>query len=213
VKLVVRELGLFSRNLPVQTAESNVADSEDSYVPNLEHDEHVILVETCRHKDVFGNLFLTNRRLIFEHESGIFTKRVYVTLDLPIEGISSTSIEGMLGKRLVVYAKKGFVSDFPVRLDFSVRDPAQWQSTIIGTSEARRESIEVEKRRERVQVVLDFGSLKEYMVKGGLVLQTMKCPECGAPIKLPDTGNQTKCDHCGNTVLAQDIFEKIRNLI
>jgi DNA-directed RNA polymerase subunit RPC12/RpoP len=41
----------------------------------------------------------------------------------------------------------------------------------------------------------------------------MKCPECGAPIKMPDSGNQTKCEHCGNTVLAQDIFDKIKSLI
>jgi ribosomal protein S27AE len=172
-----------------------------------------MFVETCRHKDVFGNLFLTNKRLIFEHESGIFTKRVNVTLDLPLGGVSSVSIEGMLGKKLVVNAKKGFVSDFPVSLDFTVKDPVQWQSRIKSTSEAMIESIEVQKRKERIQVILDFGALKEYMVRSGLVLQTMKCPECGAPIRMPDTGNQTKCEHCGHTILAQDIFDKIRSLI
>jgi ribosomal protein S27AE len=182
-------------------------------VPNLEHDERVVLVETCRHKDVFGNLFLTNKRLIFEHESGIFTKRVYVTLDLPLEGVSSSSVEGVLGKKLAVYVKKGFVSDFPVRLDFNVKEPAQWQGRIRATAEANILHIEAEKRRERVQIVLDFGALKEYMARGGVVLQTMKCPECGAPLRLPATGNQTKCEHCGNTILAQDIFDKIKSLI
>ncbi len=204
---------MYSRSPLVQTAALNVDDSEDFNVPNLEHDEHTIIVETCRHKDVFGNLFLTNKRLILEHESGIFTKRVYVTLDLPLDGVSSTSVEGMLGKKLVVYVKKGFVSDFPVRLDFSVKDPEQWQSVINSASEARLATIEGERRREHVQVVLDFGSLREYMVKGGLVLQTMKCPECGASVRLPESGNQTKCDHCGNKILASDIFEKIRDLI
>jgi DNA-directed RNA polymerase subunit RPC12/RpoP len=193
--------------------ESNVSDSEDSYVPNLEHDERTVFVETCRHKDVFGNLFLTNKRLIFEHESGIFTKRVYVTLDLSLEGVSSVSIEGRLGKKLVVNAKKGFVSNFPVRLDFTVKDPVQWQSRIENASKAKIESIEAERRKERIQVVLDFGALKDYMFRGALVLQTMKCPECGAPIRMPDMGNQTKCEHCGHTILAQDIFDKIRRLI
>lgn len=193
--------------------ESNVSDSEDSYVPNLEHDERTVFVETCRHKDVFGNLFLTNKRLIFEHESGIFTKRVYVTLDLSLEGVSSVSIEGRLGKKLVVNAKKGFVSNFPVSLDFTVKDPVQWQSRIKSTSEARIESIGAQKRKERIQVVLDSGALKEYMARGGLLLQTMKCPECGGPIKMPDAGNQTRCEHCGNTILAQDIFDRIRSLI
>lgn len=49
--------------------------------------------------------------------------------------------------------------------------------------------------------------------KGGLVLQKTRCPECGAPISLPTTGSQTKCEHCGSIVYAQDIFEKVKSLI
>ena len=182
-------------------------------MPSLEQDEKTVFVETCRHKDVLGNLSLTSKRLIFEHESGRFTKRVYVTLDLPLEAVSSASSEGRLGKKLVVYAKKGFISDFPARLDFSVKEPSVWQDRITAATSARTNSIEMEKRRERVHKVLDFSALKEYMAKGGLVLQALKCPECGAPIKMPDSGNQTTCEHCGNTVVAQDIFDKIRSLI
>lgn len=182
-------------------------------MPMLEPDEETILVETTRHKDVFGNLFLTSRRLIFEHSSGIFSKGVYVTLDLPLEGVANVSVEGAFVKKLVVSAKKGFVSTFPVRLDFSVKEPAQWQNRIMSAVKTRMQGIEAQKKRERVQVVLDFTALKEYMVRGGLVLQTTKCPECGGPIKLPESGNQTKCEHCGNAILAQDIFEKIKSLI
>ena len=182
-------------------------------MPMLEPGEETIFVETTRHKDVFGNLFLTSTRLIFEHSSGIFSRGVYVTLNLPLEGVANVSVEGTFAKKLVVYVKKGFVSSFPVRLDFLVKEPAQWQNRIISALKARVQSIEAEKKRERVQVVLDFTALKEYMVRGGLVLQTMKCPECGGPIKLPESGNQAKCEHCGSAILAQDIFEKIKNLI
>jgi ribosomal protein S27AE len=182
-------------------------------VPNLEHDECRVLVETCRHKNVFGNLYLTNKRMIFEHESGIFTKSVYVTLDLPLEAISNVCIEGRFKKILIVCAKRGFISDFPARLDFSVNVPETWQAKIKETSEARKRSIEAEKRKERIQIVLDFSSLKDYMIKGGLTLQSIKCPECGAPVKFPESGNQTKCAHCGCTILAQDVFEKIKSLI
>lgn len=182
-------------------------------MPVLAPNEKTILVETARHNAVFGNLYLTNKRLIFEHESGIFSKRVYETLDLPLEGITNASIEGMISRRLIVYTKKGFISSFPVRLDFSVGDPARWQNSVLSALRSRLESIESEKKRERIQLVLDFTALREYMDKGGLVLQTTKCPECGAPIRLPETGNQTKCEHCGNIILAQDIFEKIKSLI
>lgn len=182
-------------------------------MPVLEHDEKIIQVETARHKDTFGNLFLTNKRLIFEHASGLFSKRVYVTLDLPLEGISNVSVEGTFQKKLVVHAKKGFVSSFPIHLEFIVKDPLQWQNNIMSSFKARIESMEAEKKRERVQIVLDFSALKTYMEKGGLVLQQIKCPGCGAPIKLPPSGNQTTCEYCGNTILAHDIFEKIKNLI
>ena len=182
-------------------------------MPLLEHDEKTILVETARHKDTFGNLFLTNKRLIFEHVSGLFSKRVYVTLDLPLEGISNVSVEGTFKKKVVVHAKKGFVSSFPIHLEFIVKDPSQWQSKIMSSFKARIESIEAEKKRERIQIVIDFSALKTFMEKGGLVLQQIKCPECGAPIKLPPSGNQTTCEHCGNTILAHDIFEKIKTLI
>ncbi len=182
-------------------------------VPIFDNDEKRILVETARHNDTFGNLFLTNKRLIFEHSSGLFSKRIYVTLDLLLEGISNTSVEGTLQKKLVVYAKKGYVSSFPVRLDFLVRDPVQWQSSIISSVKARLESIDIEKKREKVQIVLDFSALKAYLEKGGLVLQKVKCPECGASIRLPQSGNQTTCQHCGSTILAYDIFEKIKSLV
>jgi len=182
-------------------------------VPILEPSENTVLVETARHKDVFGNLYLTSKRLIFEHTTGIFSKRVYVTLDLLLEAVSNVSIEGTFPKKLVVYAKKGYISSFPVRLDFLVKEPKQWADKIASARQQRLESLDAEKKRERVQVVLDFTALKEYMAKGGLMLQTLKCPECGGPIRLPEAGSQTKCEHCGNMILAQDIFEKIRALI
>lgn len=179
----------------------------------LEHGEETVIAKTARYRDTFGNLILTNRRLIFEHASGLFSKRVYVTLDLPFEGIARVSVEGVLTKKLMVYAKKGFASNFPIRLEFSVENPLLWQDRVMSSIKARVKSIEDEKKRERVKIVIDFTALKQYMERGGLILQQTKCPECGAPIKLPQSGNQIVCEHCGGTIFAQDIFEKIKSLI
>jgi DNA-directed RNA polymerase subunit RPC12/RpoP len=77
----------------------------------------------------------------------------------------------------------------------------------------RKEEIASEKKREKIHVMLDFSFLRTYMEKGGLVLQKIKCPECYALISLPASGNTTNCQHCGSTVLAQDIYEKIKDLI
>jgi hypothetical protein len=182
-------------------------------VPVLEHDEKTIATEDANHKGASGKLTLTNKRLVFEHASGILSKRNYTTLNLPLDGIENFSVEGAFMKKLAVYAKKGYVGSFPMRLEFSVREPNQWQYLVSSALNARIETIETERKRERVQIVLDFTALKEYMGRGGLALQTTRCPECGAPLRLPESGNQIQCQHCGNTLQAQDIFEKIKSLI
>ncbi len=179
-------------------------------MPILSPDEKTIVVENARHKGVSGQLFLTNKRLIFEHVSGIMSKRAYVTLDLPLEGVHNVAIEGLTKKHLTVYAKKGFIGSFPAKLDFSVNGPNRWHEKIMFALATRLGSID---KRERLEALLDFGALKDFMTKGGLVLQTVKCPECGGPIRLPESGNQTTCIHCGNTILAQDILEEIKELI
>lgn len=78
---------------------------------------------------------------------------------------------------------------------------------------ARKEEIESEKKKDRIHIMLDFSFLRNYMEKGGLVLKKVKCPWCAAPISLPTSGNTTKCEYCGRPVFAQDIYEKIRDLI
>jgi DNA-directed RNA polymerase subunit RPC12/RpoP len=61
--------------------------------------------------------------------------------------------------------------------------------------------------------MLDFSFLKEYMSKGGLNLQVIKCPSCGGTVEFPQSGDKTVCKYCNNTILAQDIFEKVKGLI
>ena len=79
--------------------------------------------------------------------------------------------------------------------------------------EIRKKEIEAEKKKERLHVMLDFSFLKTYMEKGGLVMQVLRCPQCSATIEFPKSGTQTKCSYCGNTIYAQDIFEKVKSLL
>jgi len=190
-------------------------DNEGLDLPTLEPDEHTVLSETTRYGGNVGTLFLTNKRLFFELTVGVFSKREHSTLNLSLEGISNVSIESAFfkGQKLVVEVKKGFISSFPTRLEFSVKDPSQWRDKITSSVKAKVEAMEAEKKKERVQIVLDFSGLKEYMKQGGLTLQQTKCPSCGAPIKLPEKGNQIVCEYCKSTVYAQDIFQKIKDLI
>lgn len=77
----------------------------------------------------------------------------------------------------------------------------------------RRKEIDEEKMKERLHVMLDFSFLKTYMEKGGIVMQVLKCPECGGTVEFPKSGNETKCSHCGKTIYAQDVFEKLKSLL
>jgi ribosomal protein S27AE len=76
----------------------------------------------------------------------------------------------------------------------------------------RAREIEEERKRERVQFVIDFSFLKAQIERGGLVLSTVKCPNCMGPLTLPDSGNITNCGHCGATIRAVGVFDKLKVL-
>jgi len=74
-------------------------------------------------------------------------------------------------------------------------------------------ALEEMRKKERVHVMIDFSGLTDYMKKGGLSLKTIKCTECNAPLKMPKEGSEIICQYCNSTILAQDVFEKIKSLI
>jgi ribosomal protein S27AE len=155
---------------------------------------------------VDGHIYLTNQRIIYESElfdgfSGLITRKKTIStcLALLLERVLNVKVDNC---RLVV---NGF--------EFSVPDTQSWKNNVISAIDARKKQIEQEKKREHVHILLDFTFLKGYIKDGGLVLQKVQCPACGAPIELPDSGQTIKCGHCGGTVYAQDIFEKVKSLI
>ena len=162
-------------------------------------------------KVVNGALVLTNQRLIFLEGHGVFNPSYHQALSISLGKVEAISMGGLMIPFISI------VDDAKTHI-FHLQGVGKKQfepfrKLIIEHCQKRREEIEVEKKKERVQIVLDFSALREYMEKGGLVLQKTKCPECGANIPLPDTGSQTKCKHCGSILHAQDIFEKIKALI
>lgn len=69
------------------------------------------------------------------------------------------------------------------------------------------------KLQNRGVTVVDFSSIKEYLRNGGVVMQTFKCPECGASLDFPDKVDTTTCQFCGNKIKAVDLFERIKSII
>jgi ribosomal protein S27AE len=161
-----------------------------------------------------GMLVLTNQRLLFLSQHGLFGKSYHQTWAISLAEIHGISMGGTLRPFVSIAGERAALYVFHVdKVGKNEFDPLR--SLITEQARKRVEEIEAEKKKERVQVqiVVDFSMLKEYMEKGGLVLQNTKCPECNAPIPIPTSGNQVVCQHCGSTVLAQDIFEKIKSLI
>jgi len=158
-----------------------------------------------------GYLVLTNQRLLFLEEHGVFGKSYHQVLTIPLMKVGGISMGGTFSP-FVCIADDMETHVFHIH-EVGKSEFEPFRQLIADQCRKRKEEIEAEKKKERVQVVLDFSSLKDYMEKGGLILQKTKCPECGAPMALPTTGNQTKCEHCGSIVYAQDIFEKVKSLI
>ncbi len=158
-----------------------------------------------------GILVLTNQKLLFLEAHGLFGKSYHQVLTIPLAKIGGISIGGTL---IPFVSIADDIQNYIFHIDgIGKNEFPAFRQTVMNCCQKRREELEAEKRKERVHINIDFSSLQAYMEKGGLVLQKTKCPECNAPIPIPTTGDQMVCEHCGSTILAQDVFEKIRSLI
>jgi DNA-directed RNA polymerase subunit RPC12/RpoP len=157
-------------------------------------------------------LVLTSQRIVFVKQRGVFGKSYHIDLSIPLEGLMGLSMGGLMMKYVSLTDSGGekifHVHGMGNELEFS-----SFRSLIQEQTANRQKAIDAEKRKDRVHIMLDFGFLRDYMSKGGLSLQVVKCPQCGAPMSLPKEGNQVRCDHCGTMVFAQDIMEKVKQLI
>ena len=172
-------------------------------------------VQRCfgKFRDTPASILLTNRRLVFEHSSGLLTKQSYCLLSLPLLSIQDVNVErGFFKGRLVIIARGEGYSGLP-RIETEVDSPDQWRMSVLAQITARHAAIEEEKRRSRIQYVLDFSFLKTEMERGGVVLSSFKCPNCGASVELPPGGTSCTCAYCKSVIQAQDIFEKIKGLL
>jgi hypothetical protein len=64
-----------------------------------------------------------------------------------------------------------------------------------------------------VQVLVDFSFLKDTLERGGIVLRSSKCPNCGSLIDLPEGGTSVRCEYCGGALQAIDVLDRLRALM
>jgi len=96
----------------------------------LRKEEDVVHSGPCNYSGKNGILTLTNKRLIFESKSGVFSKKTFTNLDVEIDGIENTRIEGFMGKKLFVTLKPGLT---PRRYEFKSSNLEGWQELIMST--------------------------------------------------------------------------------
>lgn len=159
-----------------------------------------------------GHLTLTTQRVVFVRERGVFGKSYHIDMSFPLDSLGGLSMGGLMMKYVSISDSNG-EHVFHVGGVGNEAEFASFRALIQDQNIRRQQAMEAEKRRDRIQITLDFGFLQDYMSKGGLSVQAVKCPQCGAPISLPTQGSQTVCGHCGSTVFAQDIMEKVKQLI
>jgi len=149
--------------------------------------------------------------MVWIEKRGIFGKSFHTIFEMPLEQLKGISMGGAIKKYVSVTDAEG--ENIFHLSGIGSKELDSFKNIIFEQVEARKQYLEAEKRKERVHVLLDFSFIKNYMEKGGLVLQTVRCPNCGAPMKLPESGSEVVCSHCASTIYAQDIFEKIKALI
>jgi DNA-directed RNA polymerase subunit RPC12/RpoP len=165
-----------------------------------------------------GALLLTSRRLIWleRRQIGVWKPQInyQVAVDMPLETVKSVSAESGDSGDWEKMRKVSIVgSDGEKTFNLENAFQELLRPMVENAIKQRRDEIEAEKKRDKVHVMLDFSFLKSVMEKGGLMMQVLKCPECGASVEFPKSGNETTCTHCGKTIYAQDVFEKVKGLI
>jgi len=170
------------------------------------------------HPSKEGLILLTNQRLLV-----IVPTLKELKQDIPLESIKEVTernkpeVLSLFGWKLPLRSvlnistkETNFVFDNVLYYVSSAEGgKLNFQEKILQQIKERRLELE----RQKTSVVIDFSFLKTYIEKGGIVLTTLKCPNCSAPIEMPKGGAETVCDHCGSRVYAQDIFEKVKKLI
>ena len=152
-------------------------------------------------------MIVTNHRILFAGKTGSLSKDYALSYGINLEDVMGVS-HGKHGfnDKLVILEKNGHHRDF-------IKPQIQTLIPTINKMMAKRiDELQALKDKERVQIMLDFTSLRDLLSKGGIVMTTFKCPNCGDMHNIPETGKILMCEHCGTPVKPVDIFERIKSL-
>lgn len=155
-----------------------------------------------------GILVVTNQRVLFVCKVEVLASYYTLMYSINLEDIITVHNGSFgLNNKLIIVNKNGNHKDFLAAGIQAIK------LSIERVGNERKQQIQIAKQKERVQVILDFSSLKEVLSNGGIVMTTYKCPNCGGMLNLPEVGKVLMCQYCGVPIKPVDIFDKIKSLI
>ena len=173
-----------------------------------------------------GFLVLTDRRVVFIASRGLMVTKYEVALSIDYEDILGLDCVSGFSQKLRISHKgsatpaalhtfidaSAFAANLMTSQD-SIIAPEVIKEDLATRIKDRLIEMEEDRKRGTTQLVLDFSFLKSILEKGGVVMQSMRCPSCGADLQMPKSGSTMKCEYCGTTVKAIDVFDRIRDLL
>ena len=93
------------------------------------------------HFDTDGKLSLTNMRLIFEKEEGLFSKKRRTLLSLGFDSIHNVGTEGLMFKALAVEVAFSNAFDSASTIEkysFRVGDTSEWENDLLALIQQNR---------------------------------------------------------------------------
>lgn len=170
----------------------------EAYMKDENHENRYV------EKIASSKLYLTNKRLIIYRISTLL-KVISLKKIISIKVFDENSMLPRLDFETTLREDWGYWRHFSIRIP----EAAKLKEAIARCRSEQIREIESEKRK----VIVDFSTIRDLLQKGGIVLYTAKCPNCGALLELPESGNKTTCEHCGATVYAEDMLKKLRELL
>jgi len=141
--------------------------------------------------------------------------------------VSGSILERSSERGSIVYADIGIFTiksifdkmndDINVSVEYYSSTPRKYSSLaseiyekiVIGYRSALNEAVN---RIRRSRVEFTFSNLLEMLGRKGIILNEIRCPRCGAPVKLPEKGDTVECEYCGTVIKAIDILKIIRDI-
>jgi len=148
---------------------------------SLGSDEHILMIDEGRYNGTKGKLFLTNRKLAFEHEQrGIVFKGKYSIVNTDLARIAEVNIIGIGPfKKIAINLIRDQNSFGVLRHEFNVNNPETWKAKI----EVAKSSLSENFTKERETIIKEIVKIKcSYC--GMLSDQNLaRCPNCNSLLK------------------------------